>query len=89
MLDLSGVLDGLCSALERRYLQLRGGQWPEMNRQYEEKLYRKEEWGHYVLPEMETPFEGWIEGVSENGVLCLRMREGQLRLFAPRTLRYL
>ncbi len=86
---LSWMLEGLCAALERRYLQLRAGIWSELKRQYDERLYRKGEWAIYQLPDMVAPFEGMVEGVSDTGVLCLRTREGELRLFAPRTLRYL
>lgn len=85
---LEGVIDSLCDALERRYLQLRAGQWTALKDQYGEQLYRRGIWSNYRLSETDEVFEGLIEGVSESGHLHLRTRDGNVQSFAARTLRY-
>jgi len=69
----------ICEAIERRYEQLAGGQWPACKRAYLQALdgYGEQRW--YAEPGGE-PFTAVIAGVEDSGELALEIG-GTLRRF--------
>ncbi len=65
--DLGEVLEKLCEAIEKRYLQLKAGKFGEIDEEYLTHLFRLEEYAAYRSDK--GLFHGTITGVSEEGRL--------------------
>jgi BirA family biotin operon repressor/biotin-[acetyl-CoA-carboxylase] ligase len=76
--DLMGLLGEICSAVEARYLQLKGGSLKKINDEYLNLLYLKDQWASFK-------FDGRIQngkiiGITDIGQLILET-ENETRIF--------
>ena len=85
-LDLEECLAGLLENLERRYLQLKNGNWQGIAEDYHHYLYGIGERRHFIGPGGKV-FEGRIDGVGENGYLLV-FADGQLKSFEIKELQF-
>lgn len=84
--DLDELLDELCLCLERRYQQLRRGEWKTLNTDYLNALYWYGE-VHTFFSKAEN-FAGIIEGVDEIGRLLVRVG-AEMRTFDLKEILYI
>ena len=77
----------LCGFLEKRYLQVKNRQWQQLDADYLKALYRRNEW--HMFEAAGNSFEGFIEGVDENGRLMVRNRQDRLHLFGVKEISFL
>lgn len=68
------LIEGLCEAIEKRYLQLKSGKSSEQKQAYINNLFRFEEWQEYRSNGM--TFAGQISGISETGKLIMQTAKG-------------
>ncbi len=85
--DLLQVLERLCEKIETRYLQLRGGNYDLIEKDYLKYLYRLQEESLFQYPEGEV-FSGSIVGVSETGKLKIHHKKGE-ELFDIREVKFI
>lgn len=85
--NLSDVMDRFCELFEHRYLQLRTGKPEALDVNYLNLLYRLGKWAGYA--QMETEFEGKITGVSNVGKLKMELRNGELKEFDLKEIRFI
>jgi BirA family biotin operon repressor/biotin-[acetyl-CoA-carboxylase] ligase len=78
--DLAEVLSRFEGALQRRYVQLRSGEWDRLQADYHARLYRRDEWHRFALPDG-SRFEGAIRGVKPMGDLIIEHRNGEVKSF--------
>jgi BirA family biotin operon repressor/biotin-[acetyl-CoA-carboxylase] ligase len=78
--DLAEVLSRFEGALQRRYAQLRSGEWDRLQADYHARLYRRDEWHRFALPDG-SRFEGAIRGVKPMGDLIIEHRNGEVKSF--------
>ena len=86
-LDLNNSLEPLCSAMDVHYQNLRNGHMATLDEQYNENLYRLEQWAFYRADG--ASFEGKILGVEPRGELLMELRSGERRRFLFKELEYL
>lgn len=84
--SLKEELVKLCGCLSSR-LTLPFGEG--MANEYEECLYRKDEFHEYSDCASGKPFEGKIIGVSTDGKLCVETEKGEVRRFAFKEISYI
>ncbi|WP_345223086.1 biotin--[acetyl-CoA-carboxylase] ligase [Hymenobacter koreensis] len=84
---LPPLAEKLLECLERRYLQLRGGQHPALHAEYLSKLYRFQEWHHFGVNGQ--PTAGRIVNITDAGQLVLEQTNGQMRSFGLQEIRHL
>lgn len=72
--DLMVVLSAVCQSLEARYLQLRNNNTLHLRKEYDERLYRRNETHHYMAGG--GRFEGAIRGTSKEGLLKMDTENG-------------
>ncbi len=72
VMDREEVLNELCSCLEHRYLQLKRNEYAELDRDFTNILYRKDEWHMFVSER--TEFAGMIKGVDKRGRILVMHR---------------
>jgi len=77
--ELDDCLQELCDRLDDWYMQLKTGEVRKINRTYEDRLFRMNEWAPYLAGEEE--FEGRITGVDEIGRLVVERRDGSKQQF--------
>lgn len=75
--DLDEVAELLFECLERRYLQLKSGQWATIKAEYEQSLFRLGEPLQFVRPADGSEFSGIIQGVTEAGRLRIETDFGE------------
>ena len=78
--DLQGLLSLFESCLDKRYAQLRNGEWKTLQSDYHTALYRRDERYVYALPDG-TRFEGIIRGVKPTGDLIVEHEDGEQRSY--------
>jgi BirA family biotin operon repressor/biotin-[acetyl-CoA-carboxylase] ligase len=76
----------LCGFVERRYLQLRSGNFTDLNRDYLSSLYAKGEQRRFMVADGEM--QGVIEGVNQQGKLLVAS-EGETRLYDLKEIRFI
>ncbi|MBC7912708.1 MAG: biotin--[acetyl-CoA-carboxylase] ligase [Pyrinomonadaceae bacterium] len=67
--DKASLLNHLCTAIEKYYLQLRSGNSEWLDNQYLQNLYRINEWHSFTIDG--HVIDGKITGVNKNGMLEL------------------
>ena len=85
--DLEIMFAWLFRFLTKRYLQLKNGQIHSLKSEYLESLYRKGIWADFKN-ESDEIWKGKILGVDESGRLQIENREGELKVFNFREVRY-
>jgi BirA family biotin operon repressor/biotin-[acetyl-CoA-carboxylase] ligase len=86
--DLSEVLMTFTGMLQEAFNQMPNTSYATYLRQYEEKLYLKDQPAPFGLPDGH-PFIGTIRGVDPNGNLQVELKNGVLRTFGFKEVRYL
>ena len=81
-----GLLGEICSAVEARYLQLKGGSLKKINDEYLNLLYLKDQWASFK-------FDGRIQngkiiGITDIGQLILKT-ENETRVFNTNEIEFL
>jgi BirA family biotin operon repressor/biotin-[acetyl-CoA-carboxylase] ligase len=76
----------LLECLEKRYLQLRAGQFRELRRDYLAALYRYQEWHEYEIGGRRV--HGQIVGVEPDGRLALQVND-EVQHFGLQEIKYL
>ncbi len=84
--DRVKLLENLCERLELRYLQLPELEWIDLKRQFEEKLFRIDEW--HTFKKGNDLFEGKIRGITRTGQLLIETKFG-LNQFENKEFEYL
>ncbi len=74
--DIDRSLEELLGSLDRRYLQLKEGDWAGLETAYLQHLYGLGQPRTFARRDGST-FQGRITGVAENGFLLIDTREGQ------------
>jgi len=82
------VLIVLLELLDLYYYRLQTGAWTPIEAAYREKLYRRDQWAHYIHGVTGTPFEGCIKGVDVYGRLNMELKNGQQECFAFKEVGY-
>jgi BirA family biotin operon repressor/biotin-[acetyl-CoA-carboxylase] ligase len=77
--SLDDCMEELCDRLDDWYMQLKAGEVQKIDRTYEDRLYRMNEWARYRSGE--EPFDGKIAGVDEIGRLVIEKRDGTRQQF--------
>jgi BirA family biotin operon repressor/biotin-[acetyl-CoA-carboxylase] ligase len=83
--DIPGLLDDLCSFLEKYYVQLRQLHFNFLDRAYTESLYRYQQ--TFEFRKGDTAFKGEINGVTKDGKLIIHSNGKELR-FAFKEVEY-
>lgn len=73
--DLFNIVEAICQAVEKRYWQLKSGNFNQLGDEYLSKLYRYGQDALYQYPEGAF-FKGKIVDISETGKLCLETKLG-------------
>ncbi len=74
---LEALMEALCPALERRYLQLREGAFVQIKKDYLNRLYRLMEDTLFRRTADDMVFSGRIVGVRDDGKLVVAHRGGE------------
>lgn len=74
------LLEDLCLALEKRYLQLKGGNVAILQQDYLNYLYKYREESWFCEPEG-NPFRGSITAVDEDGKLEIALKSGEIKRY--------
>ena len=85
--DLELMFAWLFRFLTKRYLQLKNGQIDNLKSEYLDSLFRKGLWSKFKN-ESEAIWEGKIIGVDDSGRLQIENKEGELKVFNFREVRY-
>ena len=67
---LEGIISRLCETMEKRYLELKGGDWTTLKSTYTKSLYRLNQVHRFQSTEA---FTGKIRGVEDTGKLCIEV----------------
>ena len=70
--DIYDMMGSFCEHLERRYLQLKAGQYETLDQNYLKVLYGYQEWRTYKKADTETTFKGKMIGISTEGKLQIQ-----------------
>jgi BirA family biotin operon repressor/biotin-[acetyl-CoA-carboxylase] ligase len=70
--DIYDMIGSFCEHLERRYLQLKAGQYNSLDRDYLNVLYGYQEWRTYKIAQKEATFKGKMIGISQEGKLQIQ-----------------
>lgn len=74
-LDLSQLLSQLCQCLEKRYLQLKSGDFATLHQHYLQNLYQFQQTARYQRPDGAI-FAGTITGLDPSGKLMIQHAKG-------------
>jgi BirA family biotin operon repressor/biotin-[acetyl-CoA-carboxylase] ligase len=77
--DIEEAMQHLFAHVEARYLQLRAGKTEKLRSDYHEKLFRLGEPARYT--DFKTIFDATLEKISEEGLICLRDKDGAERKY--------
>lgn len=77
--DVYEMIGLFCACLERRYLQLKAGQYDLLDSDYLQVLYGYREWRNFKNTQTQQVFRGKITGISSGGKL--HIQTAQKRLF--------
>lgn len=84
--DLLTLLGEICSAVESRYLQLKAGSHEQLNTDYLNKLFLKDEWALFKFDNKIQ--SGKITGITNIGQLLLETEDG-LRQFGNKEIEFI
>jgi BirA family transcriptional regulator, biotin operon repressor / biotin---[acetyl-CoA-carboxylase] ligase len=84
--DLEELFRLLIANLEQGYILLKKGKQEELQRDYFQHLYLRDQWA--VFKELEGEFEGKVLGVSKDGRLLMELRDGSSRSFELKQLTF-
>lgn len=84
--ELGDILAQLCAAIDRRYCQLKNGDFASLREEYKTRLYRLNTLS--TFERKGEPFEAEISGVTESGLLELKINDG-LMYFGLKELKYI
>lgn len=79
--DTYAMIASFCEHLERRYLQLKAGQYKALDQDYLNTLYAYQEWRMYKVAETEVIFKGKIIGISPQGKLQIQTTNELLEFY--------
>ena len=79
--DTYALIGSFCEHLERRYLQLKAGQYKNLDQDYLNVLYAYQEWRMYKIAKTEAVFEGKITGISSEGKLQIQTTNELLEFY--------
>lgn len=80
--DIPALLEKLLGNLEKYYIRLKSGSFPDIHKAYEEALYRLNEEALFISNGAE--FTARIKGVDNRGRLGLEMKDGKIQFFELR-----
>lgn len=83
--DLTVLLEELVRLIEKRYLQLRNGEWQAMHDEYLQRMYWKDQ---LRLFRSEHLFEGRIRGIDGEGHLLIETQSG-IRSFGIKDVQFI
>lgn len=86
--DVNSLIDLLCSAIEKRYLQLRAGNISILQQDYLNNLHQFQEEAIYQRTDNQEIFSGKIVGIDESGKLIIDHKKGQ-SAFSMKEVRFL
>ncbi|TAH41331.1 MAG: biotin--[acetyl-CoA-carboxylase] ligase [Bacteroidetes bacterium] len=86
-MDRDEVLNELCSCLEHRYLQLKRNEYADLDREFTNSLYRKDEWHLFISERVE--FEGMIKGVDKRGRMLVMHRNEIERFYDLKEIKFI
>lgn len=86
--DVNSLIDLLCSAIEKRYLQLRAGNISILQQDYLNNLHQFQEEAIYQRTDNREIFSGKIVGIDESGKLIIDHKKGQ-SAFSMKEVRFL
>lgn len=78
--DLQELFKLLISHIEQGFISLKKGKLEVILRDYLQHLFLKDQWA--VFKENTNEFEGKISGVSRDGKLQMKLRDGSVRVFS-------
>ena len=79
------TIENICQCILKRY---ECTDYDALHKEYLSHLYRINEWHKYQLPSGEI-FEAKIEDVDRNGLLVVETRDGSLKRFEFKTIKYI
>ena len=85
-LDLNECFNLLCNALNSRYLMLGKKKFAELDEDYHNSLYKREQ--KTTFHTLERSFEATISGVEESGKLILLLKDKTLKSFGFKEIKY-
>ena len=77
--DLEEMLPELCLKMDARYLQIRNGDFRQIDDDYTEMLYQRDRWSPYS--DENGDYEGQIVGVDQIGRLMIESRAGKINKY--------
>lgn len=86
--SLEVLTEGLCQAIENRYLALKGGADTTLQESYRQQLYLRDEWATFA-DKGGNQFEGLIRHVTSEGMLSMELKNGTTRTFLHGEVSYL
>lgn len=85
-ISLNTALEVILGFLEKRYLQLRSGNFDRLKQHYLQNLYRYQE--VHTFKSQQVTFQGTILGIDKIGRLCVE-KEGRLHYFSFKEIEYI
>ncbi|EFL45686.1 biotin--[acetyl-CoA-carboxylase] ligase [Prevotella disiens FB035-09AN] len=85
-IDREALLQKIVQAFERNYEWIRSANYGAISSMYHDALYRGK--GFYWYEDKDGAFEGAIVEVEDNGHLILRDREGRIRTYEFKEIKY-
>lgn len=86
--EINNLIDLLCGAIEKRYLQLRAGNISVLQQEYLNNLHQFQEDAIYQRMDTDEIFSGKIVGIDESGKLIIDHKKGQ-SAFSMKEIRFL
>ncbi|MBK9733891.1 MAG: biotin--[acetyl-CoA-carboxylase] ligase [Saprospiraceae bacterium] len=86
--DLGAIFRLVASRLEYYYLLLKSRNLALLRNTFENRLYLRDEWAWYIHDD-EGKFEAKITGVEKSGKLMMYMRDGKIKSYAFREIRFM
>jgi BirA family biotin operon repressor/biotin-[acetyl-CoA-carboxylase] ligase len=84
--DLEELFNSLCSCIEVRYLQLKNGEFEKLDHDYHSILFSSGKWKIYESEGLR--FKGLIKGVEENGKLMVELKNGSVKKFDLKEIKF-
>jgi BirA family transcriptional regulator, biotin operon repressor / biotin---[acetyl-CoA-carboxylase] ligase len=84
--DLTLLLKEVCKAIDLRYNELKKGNRESLTMDYKNSLYRYCRWHSFT--DDEGDFTGMIEDVTESGLLVVRKKDGSIKEYAFKEVKY-
>lgn len=84
--DLDEIFYSLSSFIESRYLQLKSNDLKKIEEDYHSALFLSGQWAEYEAENQK--FMGMIRRVDDNGKIVLELKDGQVREFELKEIRF-